>query len=248
MEGTLGYGATTFEREYLEDLEALTDDLRPAFLDPHAPVAGEQRLVRVWAPVEQGAEVTRPTWVYRSPLGPLGVRCTDQGLEALWFLGQGEAGEDPWRGCDHWNQAEAVLPERLADPLLADVVSWLDAYFAGRDPGFTPALDLAGTPFQQEVWEQLLAIPFGETRTYGSIAKTLAERRGIPRMAAQAVGQAVGRNPVCIVVPCHRVLGLHGDITGYSGGLAHKRALLVLEGSAFREGRLRRPRQVAAAG
>ena len=246
MEGTLEYEATTFEREYLEDLQELMEGARPGFLAPAPPVWG-QRLVRVWAPVEQGAERTVPTWVYQSPLGPLGIRCTERGLEALWFLARGEPGEDPWEGCDHWGDAQAVDPATIEDPVLADVVAWLDTYCAGADPGFTPALDLVGTPFQQEVWEELLAIPYGETRTYGDIARTLAERRGIPRMAAQAVGQALGRNPVCIVVPCHRVLGSHGDITGYSGGLAHKRALLTLEGTAFREGRLWRPRRVSGA-
>ena len=111
------------------------------------------------------------------------------------------------------------------------VSAWLDRYFSGRDPGPPPAWRTPGlTPFQLRVQRAMLAIPRGETRTYGGIAAEIARERGVPRVSAQAVGQAVGRNPLCILVPCHRVVGAGGRLVGYGGGLANKSALLRLEG------------------
>lgn len=242
---TLSY-AYALESEFATDVQESLS-LRPAYLELGRPVAWEQRLLRVWAPVEPKAEMTEPSYVYRSPAGPLKIEWQGDCLEGLWFLGTGAPGDDPWARCDYWEQCEVLDASDLPEGVLKDTVAWLDAYFAGRDPGFTPALNLVGTAFQQEVWAELLQIPFGGSVTYGDIARTLARRRGIDRMAAQAVGRAVGANPVCVVVPCHRVLGAGGRITGYTGGIAHKEALLKLEGVPFRSGEKGRQSRVVAA-
>ena len=104
-----------------------------------------------------------------------------------------------------------------AAKFIDEAKSWLDIYFDGREPGFTPKLHLIGTKFRLEVWNRLLEIPYGKTISYGEIARELAHRRGIERMAAQAVGGAVGHNDISIIVPCHRVIGSDGKLTGYGG-------------------------------
>ena len=114
-------------------------------------------------------------------------------------------------------------------PVFREVCRWLDVYFAGRDPGALPPLAPHGTAFQQAVWNILLGIPYGTTTTYGGIAARIAAARG-GRMSAQAVGGAVGRNPISILIPCHRVIGTDGSLTGYAGGLDKKEYLLRLEG------------------
>lgn len=114
-------------------------------------------------------------------------------------------------------------------PVFEETFHWLDLYFAGRVPDFMPPLAPAGTEFQHAVWELLRTIPYGETTTYGRIAEQIAAARG-GRMSAQAVGGAVGRNPISIIIPCHRVIGSDGSLTGYAGGLARKEFLLRLEG------------------
>ena len=114
-------------------------------------------------------------------------------------------------------------------PVFREVCRWLDVYFAGRDPGTLPPLAPHGTAFQQAVWNILCGIPYGTTTTYGRIAAHIAAARG-GRMSAQAVGGAVGRNPISILIPCHRVIGADGSLTGYAGGLDKKEALLRLEG------------------
>ena len=114
-------------------------------------------------------------------------------------------------------------------PVFEEVSRWLDVYFAGRDPGTLPPLAPHGTAFQQAVWKILRGIPYGTTTTYGGIAAHIAAARG-GRMSAQAVGGAVGRNPISILIPCHRVIGADGSLTGYAGGLDKKEALLRLEG------------------
>ena len=106
---------------------------------------------------------------------------------------------------------------------------WLDDYFEGQAPEFTPPLRAEGSPFCKSVWEILLTIPFGETTTYGEIAACIAKQRGIRKMSAQAVGGAVSRNPIALIIPCHRVIGSGGDLTGYAGGLDRKAWLLELE-------------------
>lgn len=111
---------------------------------------------------------------------------------------------------------------------------WLDLYFSGREPGFTPALNPAGSAFRRAVWEILLKIPYGKTTTYGQIAREIAAARGLAKMSAQAVGGAVGHNEISIIIPCHRVVGTHGSLTGYAGGIDRKIKLLQLEGVDMR--------------
>lgn len=111
---------------------------------------------------------------------------------------------------------------------------WLDLYFSGREPGFTPALNPAGSAFRRAVWEILLKIPYGKTTTYGQIAREIAAARGLAKMSAQAVGGAVGHNEISIIIPCHRVIGAHGSLTGYASGIDRKIKLLQLEGVDMR--------------
>lgn len=115
------------------------------------------------------------------------------------------------------------------DKVHSQTKRWLDGYFAGRRPDFAPPLKPQGTHFQELVWQLLLDIPYGATTTYGELAQALAQRLGKERMSAQAVGQAVGHNPIAIIIPCHRVVGKNGQLTGYAGGLERKKALLALE-------------------
>ena len=112
---------------------------------------------------------------------------------------------------------------------------WLDVYFSGREPDFKVPLHFIGTDFQKEVWEILYSIPYGQTTTYGEIAKQLAAKRGLEHMSAQAVGGAVSHNEISILVPCHRVVGTNGSLTGYAGGIDKKIALLKLEGALKEE-------------
>lgn len=156
---------------------------------------------------------------YRSPLGNILLAADDTGLTGLWFEGQ----KDFARSLSGAHEAREI-------PLFGDVKRWLDVYFSGQEPDFMPPLHLIGTAFECEVWAILREIPYGGTTTYGTIAARIAEKRGLAHMSAQAVGGAVGRNPVSILVPCHRVLGASGSLTGYAGGLERKRALLALEG------------------
>lgn len=159
-------------------------------------------------------------WHYDSPLGGITLASDGSALSGLWFDGQ-----------KHFAATLGAEREERELPVFEQTARWLDAYFAGRVPDFTPPLHLIGTPFQKAVWELLLTIPYGETRSYGQLAACLAETRGMPRVSARAVGAAVGHNPVSLIVPCHRVLGADGRLTGYAGGLARKRALLTLEGA-----------------
>lgn len=134
-------------------------------------------------------------------------------------------------------KSAAKTPARAGGdlPVLRETRRWLDVYFSGRQPGFTPPHRIDGlTPFRQAVLAALLAIPFGATVTYGELAAALARERGIARMSAQAVGGAVGWNPLCLIVPCHRVVGAGGRLVGYGGGLGNKAALLTHEGAAWR--------------
>jgi len=154
---------------------------------------------------------------YASPLGEIVLTADEVGITGLWFQGQKGAGAAPDRA-------------GAGGDFLAAAREWLDTYFQGRDPGPIPPVHLAGTEFQRAVWDLLLEIPYGQTVTYGSLARRVAAARGLARMSAQAVGGAVGRNPVSILVPCHRVVGQDGSLTGYAGGLPRKAALLRLEG------------------
>ncbi len=119
-------------------------------------------------------------------------------------------------------------------PAFRETSRWLDAYFAGRNPDFTPQWEMEGlTPFRRDVVDAMLSIEFGKTLTYGEIAKTIAGKRGMGKVSAQAVGGAVGWNPICIVIPCHRVIGANGSLTGYGGGMQNKIALLEHEKHAL---------------
>ena len=117
--------------------------------------------------------------------------------------------------------------------VLEETSGWLDIYFSGREPDFTPPLHLTGSDFRLAVWNLLLQIPYGQTITYKELAARIAEQRGLETMSAQAVGGAVGHNPISIIVPCHRVLGTDGSLTGYSGGIDKKISLLTLEKAVF---------------
>ncbi len=156
---------------------------------------------------------------YESPLGGILLAADDEGLTGLWFDGQ-----KYFARCLDDDHAEHDAPA------FESARAWLDAYFAGSDPGFTPPLHLIGSDFQMAVWKLLLEIPYGQTTTYGTLAARIAEQRGLERMSAQAVGGAVGHNDVSIIVPCHRVVGASGSLTGYAGGIQKKVALLTLEG------------------
>ena len=115
-------------------------------------------------------------------------------------------------------------------PIFRDTFRWLDIYFSGKEPDFTPPLNMRTGPFRREVWEIMLTIPYGKTMTYGEIAKEIARRHGLAKMSAQAVGGAVGHNAIPIIIPCHRVIGANGNLTGYGGGIERKIKLLELEG------------------
>jgi methylated-DNA-[protein]-cysteine S-methyltransferase len=147
-----------------------------------------------------------------TPLGKLLLARTTKGLAGVWFDGQKH------------HPAPLTAMRRPDDELLRRAAEQLHAYFAGEGLGFDVPLDLQGTPFQRAVWQALLAIPSGETRSYGEIAAALGSAS-----AVRAVGGAVGRNPVSVIVPCHRVVGSDGSLTGYAGGVDRKRALLELE-------------------
>ncbi len=147
-----------------------------------------------------------------TPLGPMLLACTSSGLAGAWFDAQKH----------HPGAFDA--PEQPDDPLLQRAATQLHRYFDGDVSHFDLPLDPIGTPFQRAVWAALRLIPPGRTRTYGEIAQAI----GAPN-AARAVGAAIGRNPISLIVPCHRVVGSSGALTGYAGGVERKRALLALE-------------------
>lgn len=154
---------------------------------------------------------------YTSPLGGITLASDGMTLTGLYFDGERD-----------FPDLSAAHKKDL--PVFGEAMHWLDLYFAGKEPDFSPALNPTGTAFQQAVWEILRTIPYGGTTTYGAIAKRLEKVRG-KRMSAQAVGGAVGRNPISILIPCHRVIGADGSLTGYAGGLDKKEYLLGLEGT-----------------
>lgn len=163
---------------------------------------------------------------YNTPLGGVTIAGSDSAVMGLWFDGQ--------------KYYKDTLPAEYTEkniPLFDTVKEWLDIYFSGKAPDFTPPLSLDGaTAFRRDVWKILLDIPYGKTVTYGEIAAKMAAERGIEKMSAQAVGGAVGHNPVSVIIPCHRVVGAGGNLTGYAGGIDKKVGLLKSEGvdmSAF---------------
>ncbi len=183
---------------------------------------------------------------YASPLGWITLAADGEALVGLWFDGQrhfgaglsAEAVERPlpvfdeaarWLDIYFTGRDPGFAPRCAPRDTAFDAASrWLDIYFTGRDPGFLPKLAPRGTAFQRAVWAALLTIPYGRTATYGEIARAVAAA-GFPRASARAVGGAVGRNPISLIIPCHRVVAADGSLTGYAGGLDRKRALLELE-------------------
>ena len=158
---------------------------------------------------------------YASPLGQLTLRSDGTALTGLWMEGQ-----------KYFSGIESAWQRRDDLSVFAAVRQWLDDYFAGAQPDISVLpLFLQGTAFQQEVWQLLLQIPYGATITYGALAAQLAQCRGVARFSAQAVGSAVGKNPISILVPCHRVVGSDGALTGYAGGISRKKWLLCHEGN-----------------
>lgn len=129
--------------------------------------------------------------------------------------------------CKHKNGLFLYTEEET--PILSEASLWLDVYFTGKEPDFMPPLHPIGSAFRREVWEILLQIPYGATATYGDISKRLAKKMGLEKMSAQAVGGAVGHNEISIIIPCHRVVGTSGSLTGYAGGIDKKVRLLELE-------------------
>ena len=153
-----------------------------------------------------------------SPLGEVRLRSDGESLTGLWFVGQ-------------VNDAKDIDDIEIKNdlPIFGQVESWLESYFSGKQTSITIPLQPKGTSFQQRVWQILQEIPYGETMTYGEIAQRIAKEKGVETFSAQAVGQAVGKNPISILIPCHRVLGKNGALTGYAGGVHRKEQLLQLE-------------------
>ncbi len=154
-----------------------------------------------------------------SPLGEITLRSDGEYLTGLWFAGD-----------KHYGDSDIVEAEMKDLPVFELAEKWLGEYFAAKEPKTFVPLKFAGSHFQMQVWELLQKIPYGKLITYGDIAQEIAAQRGLERMSAQAVGGAVGRNPLCIIVPCHRVVGKSGSLTGYGGGMWRKVQLLRLEG------------------
>ena len=153
-----------------------------------------------------------------TPFGPVTLASDGTHLTGLWFDGQKYYASTLPEGAEH--RALAVFTQTR---------HWLDCYFGGEPLPPLPPLRPEGSPFRQAVWQLLLEIPYGQTATYGALAEVLARRQNRPSLSAQAVGGAVGHNPISILIPCHRVLGSGGRLTGYAGGLERKAGLLALE-------------------
>ena len=158
------------------------------------------------------------TWHCDSPLGAITLASDGESLTGLWFDGQA-----------HYGETLSAQHEKRDLPVFKLTRRWLEIYFSGQRPDFTPPLRMKTTPFRRAVWELLLTIPYGETVTYGELAAAAAEKTGAARPSARAVGGAVGHNAVSLIIPCHRVVGSGGRLTGYAGGLDRKRRLLDME-------------------
>lgn len=156
---------------------------------------------------------------YHSPIGRLLLSADEIGLTGVWLEGE-----------KYFAHGLPADRREACTPILADTKRWLDEYFSGKEPDIMPPLHPIGSPFRQAVWQILRRIPYGKTVTYGEIAREMARQKGLPKMSAQAVGGAVGHNEISILIPCHRVVGAKGNLTGYAGGLSRKIQLLTLEG------------------
>ena len=160
---------------------------------------------------------------YDSPLGGILLAADEIGLTGLWFDGQ-----------KYFARGLSSEQEERELPVLLEAKRWLDIYFTGKEPEFLPPLHSIGSAFRRSVWKILLQIPYGRTTTYGEIARRLAEKQKLSRLSAQAVGGAVGQNAISIIIPCHRVVGTNGSLTGYAGGVDKKMKLLELEHADMR--------------
>lgn len=158
------------------------------------------------------------TYRYTSPLGEITLASDGEALTGLWFDGQKYFGAS----------LEGKNIEKKL-PVIEQTIQWLDIYFSGKEPDFLPQLFMKTTLFRKAVWEVMLTIPFGQTMTYGEIAKRIVQQKGISKMSAQAVGGAVGHNAISLIIPCHRVVGANGSLTGYAGGIDRKVQLLAME-------------------
>lgn len=156
---------------------------------------------------------------YNSPIGGITLAGDGKALTGLWFDGQ-----------KYFADSLSGEHEEKELPLFDETKKWLDIYFSGKAPDFTPPLSMTDSDFRKSVWEVLLSIPYGKTMTYGEIAAEVAQKKGLTRMSAQAVGGAVGHNSISIIIPCHRVVGTNGSLTGYAGGIDRKIWLLSHEG------------------
>lgn len=155
---------------------------------------------------------------YKSPIGIIIITSDETEITGLRFKGESEA--------------EVLSDKKYKETSgIKEAKRWLDIYFSGKNPGYIPAINPKGTEFQKLVWKLLLEIPYGKTTTYGEIAGKIAEIKNVSRMSAQAVGGAVGKNPIAIIIPCHRVVGKNGKLTGYRYGMDKKISLLALEGA-----------------
>ena len=154
----------------------------------------------------------------QTPLGEVRLRSDGKSLTGLWFVGQVNDAKD---------NRDIEIKDDL--PIFGQVESWLESYFFGEQTPIKIPLQPKGTMFQERVWKILQEIPYGETMTYGEIAQRIAKEKCVATYSAQAVGQAVGKNPISILIPCHRVLGKNGALTGYAGGVHRKEQLLNLE-------------------
>lgn len=151
---------------------------------------------------------------FSSPLGKILLAANEDSLTGLWFY-----------GAEYFAAGLEEERTRALTPVLEQTIRWLDAYFSGSEPDFTPPVEMRGSDFRRRVWTELMNIPYGKTISYGELARKLGIK------SAQAVGGAVGHNPISIIIPCHRVLGANGSLTGYAGGTDKKARLLELEGA-----------------
>lgn len=162
---------------------------------------------------------------YESPLGDITLGSDGKALIGLWFDGQKYFADTI--GKEHKEQQDLAVFDCAR--------RWLDIYFTGKAPDFTPSLLMRTTTFRRRVWEVMLKIPFGKTMTYGDISHIIAKERGLTSMSAQAVGGAVGHNSISLIIPCHRVVGTNGSLTGYAGGIDKKVQLLQMEGALMHD-------------
>lgn len=182
--------------------------------------------------------------IYKSPLGKILILFDKDTLLGLYFEGQKEFHDfikdeevknfnerEVFNGVEKFNNKSEIENNKICEnKILEETKKWLNIYFSGVEPNFTPKINLRGTEFRRDVWKILLEIPYGETLTYKDIAEKLVASKKYERMSSQAVGGAVGANPLSLIIPCHRVVGTSGSLTGYAGGLVRKLKLLELEG------------------